>query len=107
MTHYHFLAWPDHGVPADKTVMMAFARRVRQTHPPEGPPLIVHCSAGVGRTGTFIVLDTMMQRIEKKEGSLNIFELVADMRNRRTLMVQTAVCYRPVIHVHVQCISNL
>ncbi len=78
-------------MPADKTVMMAFARRVRQTHPPEGPPLIVHCSAGVGRTGTFIVLDTMMQRIEKKEGSLNIYELVADMRSRRTLMVQTLV----------------
>ena len=90
-THYHFSAWPDHGVPADKTVMIAFVRRVRQNHPSEGPPLIVHCSAGVGRTGTFITLDTMLQRIDNKEEDLNVYEFLVDMRSKRTLMVQTEV----------------
>ena len=90
VTHYHFTAWPDHGVPADKTCMLAFIKRVRKTHPVGGPPLLVHCSAGVGRTGTFIVLDTMVQRM-KAEGTLNIYELITDMRKRRVLMVQTEV----------------
>jgi protein tyrosine phosphatase len=97
VTHYHFLAWPDHGVPADKTVMLAFIRRVRQIHPPEGPPLIVHCSAGVGRTGTFITLDTMLQRLDKKEESLNIYEFLVNMRKSRVLMVQTEAQY---VYIH-------
>ena len=90
VAHYHFTAWPDHGVPADKTCMLAFIKRVRKTHPPDGPPLLVHCSAGVGRTGTFIVLDSNLQRM-KAEGTLNIYELITDMRTKRVLMVQTEV----------------
>uniref|UniRef100_A0A1X7UYG7 protein-tyrosine-phosphatase n=1 Tax=Amphimedon queenslandica TaxID=400682 RepID=A0A1X7UYG7_AMPQE len=97
VTHYHFLAWPDHGVPADKTIMLAFIRRVRQTHPPEGPPLIVHCSAGVGRTGTFITLDSMQQRLDKQEKDLNIYEFLANMRTMRVLMVQTEAQY---VYIH-------
>ena len=90
VTHYHFTAWPDHGVPADKTCMLAFIKRIRKAHPPTGPPLLVHCSAGVGRTGTFITLDTMLQRM-KEENNLNIPEFVKEMRSRRVLMVQTEV----------------
>lgn len=71
--------------------MIAFIRRVRQTHPPDGPPLIVHCSAGVGRTGTFITLDSMLQRLDNNEETLNVYEFVADMRTKRVLMVQADV----------------
>ena len=86
--HYQFTEWPDHRVPADKLCMIAFIKHIRQFHPPEGPPLVVHCSAGVGRTGTFIVLDAMLQMMEQ-EGTLNIYEYVMSIREQRMRMVQT------------------
>ena len=55
-----------------------------------GVPLLVHCSAGVGRTGTFITLDAMLERIESEQ-SVNVYEFVKNMRKRRVLMVQTMV----------------
>ena len=70
--------------------LLQFIQRVRKAHPPDGPPLVVHCSAGVGRTGTFIVLDTMLQRM-KAEGNLNIYEFVSQLRTRRNLMIQSQV----------------
>lgn len=91
VTHYHFSAWPDHGVPADKTSLIHFIQRIRRNHPYfNSSPLLVHCSAGVGRTGTFITLDSMIQRM-KSEDTLDIFEFIRQMRSRRPLMVQTEV----------------
>ena len=52
--------------------------------------LLLTFSAGVGRTGTFITLDAMMERLKKKD-DLNIFEFVSEMRTRRKQMVQTMV----------------
>ena len=90
MTHYHFTEWPDHGVPTDKSCMIAFIKHIRQWHPPEGPPLVVHCSAGVGRTGTFIVLDITLQRMEQ-DGIIDIHEATCLIRKQRMLMVQSQV----------------
>ena len=88
---FHFVAWPDHGVPDNHALMLNFVRRVRKLHPYSNPcPLLVHCSAGVGRTGTFIVLDTMLERMEG-EGTLNIYDYVKQLREQRVLMVQTLV----------------
>ena len=88
---FHFIAWPDHGVPDNCAVMLNFIRRVRKLHPYSNPcPLLVHCSAGVGRTGTFIVLDTMLERM-KEEDTLNIYDYVTKLRKQRVLMVQTLV----------------
>ena len=71
--------------------LIRFIQTVRKAHPaPECAPLLVHCSAGVGRTGTFIVLDTMLQRI-RAEGDLNIYEFVTQLRTRRNLMMQSRV----------------
>ena len=56
----------------------------------KGVPLLVHCSAGVGRTGTFIALDTLLDTM-RSETSISVFEVVKDMRRRRVLMVQTLV----------------
>ena len=72
--------------------MISFIDNVRLTHPPEEPPLVVHCSAGVGRTGTFIVMDTMLQRM-KKENTLNIYDFLLKIRHQRIQMVQTQVGY--------------
>lgn len=91
VTHYHFLAWPDHGVPADKTCLIHFIQRVRKAHPYENSvPLLVHCSAGVGRTGTFMALDSMIQRM-KTEDTLNVYQFLYQLRTKRVLMVQTPV----------------
>lgn len=90
--HYHFSAWPDHGVPADKSCLIHFIKRVRKNHPYYNtPPLVVHCSAGVGRSGTFIALDSMMQRMSENVGTLDIYDFVCRMRKKRALMVQTEV----------------
>ena len=91
VTLFHYLAWPDHGVPANAISMVNFIKRVRKVHPYSRQDLLlVHCSAGVGRTGTFITLDSMMERI-KMEDSINIFEFVTNLRKQRVLMVQTSV----------------
>ena len=88
---FHFTIWPDHGVPNNCAVMLNFIRRVRKMHPYSNPcPLLVHCSAGVGRTGTFIVLDTMLERM-KEEDTLNVYDYVKLIRQQRVLMVQTLV----------------
>ena len=86
-----YLVWPDHGVPANAMSIINFIRRIRKLHPPmHQKPLLVHCSAGVGRTGTFIVLDSMMQRMAA-ESSVNIHQFVGQLRTQRPLMVQTVV----------------
>ena len=91
VVQFHFTGWPDHGVPQNGVVLINFIRRVRTIHPYSDPcPLLVHCSAGVGRTGAFIVLDSMLERM-KKEDNLNVFEFLKQLRAQRVLMVQTQV----------------
>lgn len=91
VTQYHYTAWPDHGVPQFATSLLSFVRKVQKTHDKsKGVPLLVHCSAGVGRTGTFIALDTLLDRM-RSETSISVFEDAKDMRRRRGFMVQTQV----------------
>lgn len=92
VTHYHFTSWPDHGVPKFATSLISFIRRVQRGHVKDsGRELLIHCSAGVGRTGTFITLDSMLDRMAAKESDVNVYEFVYNMRQRRVLMVQTMV----------------
>uniref|UniRef100_A0A6Q2XG17 protein-tyrosine-phosphatase n=1 Tax=Esox lucius TaxID=8010 RepID=A0A6Q2XG17_ESOLU len=86
--HFQFTAWPDHGVPEHPTPFLAFLRRVKACNPPEAGPMVVHCSAGVGRTGCFIVIDAMVERI-KHEKTVDIYGHVTLMRSQRNYMVQT------------------
>ncbi|XP_061816288.1 receptor-type tyrosine-protein phosphatase delta-like isoform X29 [Nerophis lumbriciformis] len=85
---FQFTAWPDHGVPEHPTPFLAFLRRVKACNPPDAGPMVVHCSAGVGRTGCFIVIDAMMERI-KHEKTADIYGHVTLMRAQRNYMVQT------------------
>ncbi|XP_071062655.1 receptor-type tyrosine-protein phosphatase delta-like isoform X19 [Pseudochaenichthys georgianus] len=85
---FQFTAWPDHGVPEHPTPFLAFLRRVKACNPPDAGPMVVHCSAGVGRTGCFIVIDAMMERI-KHEKTVDIYGHVTVMRAQRNYMVQT------------------
>ncbi|XP_069498514.1 receptor-type tyrosine-protein phosphatase F isoform X3 [Ambystoma mexicanum] len=86
--HFQFLAWPDHGVPEYPTPILAFLRRVKACNPPDAGPMVVHCSAGVGRTGCFIVIDAMLERM-KPEKTVDVYGHVTCMRAQRNYMVQT------------------
>jgi netrin-G3 ligand len=83
-----FMSWPDHGVPTYATAMLAFQRKVRAANPPNSGPVIVHCSAGVGRTGAFIVIDAMLDRIQELD-TIDVYGHVSVLRSQRNYMVQT------------------
>ncbi|XP_073726774.1 protein tyrosine phosphatase receptor type Fa isoform X10 [Misgurnus anguillicaudatus] len=85
---FQFMAWPDHGVPEYPTPILAFLRRVKACNPSDAGPMVVHCSAGVGRTGCFIVIEAMLERM-KHEKSVDIYGHVTCMRAQRNYMVQT------------------
>ncbi|XP_077407717.1 receptor-type tyrosine-protein phosphatase H-like [Vanacampus margaritifer] len=93
--HFHFTAWPDHGVPQGTHVLIQFRGLIREHMDANGtraPPTVVHCSAGVGRTGTIIALDVLLQQLHRdKEVGINSF--VHSMRMRRPHMVQTESQY--------------
>ena len=73
---FHFTAWPDHGVPENVMSLISFIHYVRTLFPISlERPLLVHCSAGIGRTGTFITLDMMMQQM-KAESTLSVHQCV-------------------------------
>ncbi|KAG6928952.1 protein tyrosine phosphatase, receptor type J, partial [Chelydra serpentina] len=87
---FHFTSWPDHGVPETTDLLIDFRHLVQENmrqNPPESPTL-VHCSAGVGRTGTFIAIDRLIQQIEM-ENTSDVYGVVYDLRMHRPLMVQT------------------
>ncbi|XP_072307390.1 receptor-type tyrosine-protein phosphatase mu-like [Eucyclogobius newberryi] len=89
---FHFTGWPDHGVPLHATGLLGFTRRVKAKTPPTSGPTVVHCSAGAGRTGCFIVIDIMLDMAER-EGVVDIYNCVRELRSRRVNMVQTEEQY--------------
>lgn len=97
--HFHFTTWPDFGVPEPPQTLVRFVRAFRERVTAEQRPVVVHCSAGVGRSGTFIALDRIVQSIRKYD-VVDIFGIVYEMRKERVWMVQTEQQY---ICIH-QCL---
>uniref|UniRef100_A0A3P8UVI2 protein-tyrosine-phosphatase n=1 Tax=Cynoglossus semilaevis TaxID=244447 RepID=A0A3P8UVI2_CYNSE len=99
--HLNYTSWPDHGVPTVNAIesILQFVHIVRQQANRTKDPIIVHCSAGVGRTGTFIALDRLMQHIREHEYA-DILGMVSEMRSHRLSMVQTEEQY---VFIH-QCV---
>ncbi|XP_066525534.1 receptor-type tyrosine-protein phosphatase O isoform X2 [Hoplias malabaricus] len=99
--HFNYTSWPDHGVPTVNAIesILQFVQIVRQQVNRTKGPVIVHCSAGVGRTGTFIALDRLMQHIREHEYA-DILGMVSEMRSHRLSMVQTEEQY---VFIH-QCV---
>nr|XP_038035872.1 receptor-type tyrosine-protein phosphatase eta isoform X9 [Anas platyrhynchos] len=87
---FHFTSWPDHGVPETTDLLINFRHHVHEysSQNPIDSPVLVHCSAGVGRTGTFIAIDRLIQQIEM-ENTVDVYGVVYDLRMHRPLMVQT------------------
>ncbi|XP_064476698.1 receptor-type tyrosine-protein phosphatase T-like [Ornithodoros turicata] len=99
----HFTTWPDHGVPVYPDAMQPFMKRVRGIRKTDANPIIVHCSGGIGRTGTFILLDSMMDQSEN-EGQVNLAEQLRAMRQNRISLVESLDQY---IFVHQALVEIL
>ncbi|KAL4221615.1 Eukaryotic-type carbonic anhydrase [Mactra antiquata] len=88
ITHIHYTAWPDKTIPDNVVSLVEFYNRVKSIKSNSGGPTIVHCSAGIGRTGTFIALDKLTEQ-GRSEQSVNVYECVMGLREQRMNMVQT------------------
>ncbi|RUS88217.1 hypothetical protein EGW08_004049, partial [Elysia chlorotica] len=89
---FHYTTWPDHGVPRFGHSLLLFRQKIRTYDPLDTGTLIIHCSAGVGRTGTYISVDTQLE-MAKSEGLIDVFNFVHHMRSQRVNMVQTLEQY--------------
>ncbi|XP_036185962.1 tyrosine-protein phosphatase non-receptor type 3 isoform X8 [Myotis myotis] len=92
VTHLQYVAWPDHGVPDDSSDFLEFVNYVRSLRV-DAEPVLVHCSAGIGRTGVLVTMETAMCLIER---NLPIYplDIVRKMRDQRAMMVQTSSQYK-------------
>ncbi|XP_016365464.1 tyrosine-protein phosphatase non-receptor type 3-like [Sinocyclocheilus rhinocerous] len=88
ITHLQYVAWPDHGVPEDSSDFLDFVQSMRSMRE-ESVPLMVHCSAGIGRTGVLITMETAMTLMEK-EKPVYPLEIITLMREQRAMLVQTS-----------------
>ncbi|CAG0901062.1 unnamed protein product [Darwinula stevensoni] len=89
---WHFTAWPDHGTPSHPLPVIRFVRMSVKANPPGAGPILVHCSAGVGRTGTYMVLDAMLKQLDS-ENALGVYEFLRRIRTQRPFLVQTEEQY--------------
>uniref|UniRef100_A0A0N4YZZ3 protein-tyrosine-phosphatase n=1 Tax=Parastrongyloides trichosuri TaxID=131310 RepID=A0A0N4YZZ3_PARTI len=101
--HLHYKAWPDFGVPSHPGGILHIVKLFRSKVPPSKNcrPSIIHCSAGVGRSGTFIAIDRLLQCMAIKQ-PLDVFGIVYEMRLERCQMVQNEQQY---VFIHL-CIAH-
>ncbi|KFD52089.1 hypothetical protein M513_07071 [Trichuris suis] len=93
ISHMQYSAWPDHGVPDDPRELIDFIVDVRRSRTGMVEPVLVHCSAGIGRTGVLILLETAMCLIEASE-PIYPLEIVKSMRDQRAMLIQNAAQYK-------------
>uniref|UniRef100_A0A8D0GQE2 Phosphatidylinositol phosphatase PTPRQ n=1 Tax=Sphenodon punctatus TaxID=8508 RepID=A0A8D0GQE2_SPHPU len=98
----NFTTWPEHGVPETTASLIHFVKLIRASRAHDNTPMVVHCSAGVGRTGIYVALDHLTQHINHHD-FVDIYGLVAELRSERMCMVQNLSQY---IFLH-QCILDL
>lgn len=100
VTHYYYLGWPDHGVPQSSDSFLNMLLAVQKLQDLSSGPLLLHCSAGIGRTGSFIAIDTVIRFVQEndlKENNVNMVELIKKIRSHRdgslTHVSQYEFCY--------------
>ncbi|XP_017783668.1 PREDICTED: tyrosine-protein phosphatase 69D isoform X2 [Nicrophorus vespilloides] len=92
ITQYHYLVWKDFMAPEHPHGIIKFIKRMNEAYSPERGCILVHCSAGVGRTGTLVALDCLLQQL-KDEGQAAIFNTICDLRHQRNFLVQSLKQY--------------
>ncbi|KAK0416188.1 hypothetical protein QR680_012333 [Steinernema hermaphroditum] len=95
VTHFHWKSWPDHGVPSNDLAPLVLLQRIRQSQ----LPIVVHCSAGVGRTGSIVAIEYVLERIIYKEPCDDMAEVLKNLRKQRAQSIQTDLQY-----LYVHCI---
>ncbi|CAG0896016.1 unnamed protein product, partial [Cyprideis torosa] len=92
--HFHYLVWKDFMAPEHPAGLLKFIKRVNQVHweMKKSTPILIHCSAGVGRTGTFVAIDSLVDEM-KQEGRASVFSTVSNLRHQRNYLVQSIKQY--------------
>uniref|UniRef100_A0A671V945 Tyrosine-protein phosphatase non-receptor type 13 n=1 Tax=Sparus aurata TaxID=8175 RepID=A0A671V945_SPAAU len=105
VTHLNYTGWPDHGTPTQPEQLLTFISYMRHVH--RSGPIITHCSAGIGRSGTLICIDVVLGLIGK-DADFDISDVVRNMRLQRQGMVQTEdqyiFCYQVILYV-LRCLQ--
>lgn len=108
----HFTSWPDHGVPKDEAIMLAFIDELRSVRAklmppsPQAPwPIVVHCSAGIGRTGVVMSLEIALAKLEAGQ-LVEMKDIMRDLRNQRYGMIQKDIQYQFVYSTLIKAMEN-
>ncbi|XP_064112706.1 receptor-type tyrosine-protein phosphatase N2-like isoform X4 [Macrobrachium nipponense] len=89
VTQFHFLSWPDSGTPASTKALLEFRRKVNKSYRGRSCPIIVHCSDGIGRTGTYCLIDMVLNRMAKGAKEIDIAATLEHIRDQRPHMVKS------------------
>ncbi|XP_021948185.1 uncharacterized protein LOC110845934 isoform X2 [Folsomia candida] len=114
VTQFHFLAWPENGIPQSTKALLEFRRKVNKSYRGRSCPIIVHCSDGAGRSGTYCLIDMVLNRMTKGAKEIDIAASLEHIRDQRPGMVRTRQQFEFVLmavaeEVHAilkQCLSK-
>lgn len=110
---FHYTTWPDHGAPDAVEPILELVRLIREIQPTDCRPILVHCSAGCGRTGTICCIDYVWCQLQRKTlwPRLSLFDIIRQMRMQRMAMVQTLeqyiLCHRVVAAMFINHLQTL
>ncbi|CAH8542393.1 unnamed protein product [Schistosoma turkestanicum] len=103
--HLQYTSWPDQEVPSYSTVFLMFLRRVGTITPNDCGPIVVHCSSGTGRTGVYIAMNILLERM-KNESMIDIFGLVNQLRTQRNYLIETPEQYQFLYNALLESITD-